>query len=182
MNCGTSSALDIELSLSDRTEDLLRRDADLAVRNVQPSQTALVMRRIGDVPIGLFVHRDYAAVHGLPGSIEALVQHALIGRIEHAGKVRSKLGIDLNFGFRCDSDLGLLAALRAGFGIGYCQVGIGRQCPEVVPVLPDLELARIGLWLAMHEDLRTTRRVRALFDHLAEELTQYVIAEIPSRR
>ena len=61
--------------------------------------------------------------------------------------------------------------LRAGFGIGYCQAGVARRDPELVPVLPDLVLAEIGIWLVMHEDLRTTRRIRALFDHLAGTLT-----------
>jgi DNA-binding transcriptional LysR family regulator len=166
--------VEIELSLSDRTENLLRRDADLAVRNVAPAQAALMARRIGEAPVGLFARRDYAAAHGLPARAEELAGHALIGRAEHAGQARTVLGFDPRFGFRCDSDLGLLAALRSGLGVGYCQVGVGRRDPDLVPVLPGLVLARIGVWLAMHEDLRASRRVRALFDHLARELTAYV--------
>ncbi len=167
-------AVDIELSLSDRTEDLLRRDADLAVRNVLPTQSALVTRRIGEAPVCLFAHRDYAARHGLPATPAELAFHTLVGRDEHVQQVRPTLGLDLRFGFRCGSALGLLAALRAGFGIGYCQDGVGRRSPELVPVLPGLVLARIGIWLVMHEDLRATRRIRALFDHLAGELARYL--------
>ena len=51
---------------------------------------------------------------------------------------------------------------------------VGRRSPELVPVLPGLVLARIGIWLVMHEDLRATRRIRALFDHLAGELAWYL--------
>jgi len=58
--------------------------------------------------------------------------------------------------------------------VGYCQAAVGRHDPELVPVLPGLVLARVGIWLATHEDLRATRRVRALLDHLAGELTRYV--------
>lgn len=166
--------VEIELSLSDRTEDLLRRDADLAVRNVAPTQAALVARRIGEAPVGLFAHRDYAAAHGLPATVEELRRHALIGRPAHAEQARTALAAVPHFGFRCDSDLGLLAALRAGLGVGYCQVRVGCGDPNLVPVLPGLVLARIGIWLVMHEDLRANRRVRALFDHLAEELARYV--------
>jgi DNA-binding transcriptional LysR family regulator len=166
--------VEIELSLSDRTENLLRRDADLAVRNVAPAQAALAARRIGEAPVGLFAHRDYAAAHSLQVRAEELAGHALIGRAEHAGQAQTVLGFDPRFGFRCGSDLGLLAALRAGLGVGYCQVGVGRRDPDLVPVLPGLVLARIGIWLAMHEDLRASRGVRALFDHLARELTAYV--------
>jgi DNA-binding transcriptional LysR family regulator len=89
--------VDIELSLSDRTEDLLRRDADLAVRNVMPTQSALVTRRIGGAPICLFAHRDYAAVHGLPATAGELALHTLIGRDEHTRQVRPTLRLDLQF-------------------------------------------------------------------------------------
>jgi len=167
-------AVDIELSLSDRTEDLLRRDADLAVRNIAPRQAALVVRRIGAVPVTLFAHRDYVARHGLPATIADLAQHSLIGQEDHARQVGSRFGFDLHFGLRCNDDLALLAALQAGYGIGYCQTPVGAQLAGVVPVLPDFVLAHIGIWMVMHEDLRATRRIRALFDHLADELARYV--------
>lgn len=167
-------AVDIELSLSDRVEDLLRRDADVAVRNVAPTQGALVARRIGDTPVRFYAHRDYVGAHGLPATIADLAGHTLIGRDAHARRLPVELGLRLTFGFQCDSDLGLWAALRAGYGIGYCQDRIGRRSPDLVPVLPGLDLARIGVWLVMHEDLRATRRVRALFDHLGDELAGYL--------
>ncbi|MGH8144280.1 MAG: LysR family transcriptional regulator, partial [Steroidobacteraceae bacterium] len=56
----------IELSLSNQTEDLLRKDADIAVRNVRPAQGALVARRIGRIPLGLHAHRRYLKAHGQP--------------------------------------------------------------------------------------------------------------------
>lgn len=167
-------AIDIELSLSNQVENLLRRDADIAVRNMAPTQAALLVRRIGETPVGLFAHRDYAAAHGLPATLQNLAEHALIGRPEHLTLVPPLAGMALRFGFQCNSDLGLLAALRAGLGIGYCQIPVGRRDPELVPVLPGPILARIGIWLATHEDLRATQRIRVLLDHLAGELTRYV--------
>ena len=169
--------VDIALSLSNRVEDLLRRDADLAVRNVAPTQAALVSRKIGEAPVSFFAHRDYVAAHGLPATVADLGRHTLVGLDDHARQIRPVFGIDAQFGFQCSSDLGLLAALRAGFGIGYCQTGIGMALPELVPVLPGLVLARVGIWVVMHEDLRAMRRLRALFDHLAGELTRYLEPE-----
>jgi DNA-binding transcriptional LysR family regulator len=165
--------IEIELAMSDHVEDLLRRDADIAVRNTTPTQAALLVRRIGEIPVTLFAHRDYAAAHGLPGTLQELERHALIGRPEHAAQFPVG-GTTPHFTFQCSSDLGLLAALRAGLGIGYCQTPIGRHDPDLVPVLPHIVLARIGVWLATHEDLRSTRRIRVLLDHLAEELSRYV--------
>jgi len=167
-------AVAIELSLSNQVENLLRRDADIAVRNTAPTQAALLARRIGEAPVGFFAHRSYAAAHGLPATLQELPAHALIGRPEHLAQASPVAGMVLRFGFQCSSDLGLFAALRAGLGIGYCQAAVGRHDPELVPVLPGLVLARVGIWLATHEDLRATRRVRALLDHLAGELTRYV--------
>ena len=165
--------IDIQLSLSDRTENLLRRDADLAVRNIAPTQAALVSRRIGEVPVYLFAHRDYVRDHGLPASLEELAQHTLIGREEYAQRMRLRLGVSQQLGFRCNNEQGVWEALRAGYGIGYCQGAVGQQNPELVAVLPGFVLAQVGIWLVVHEDLRTVRRIRSLFDYLARELTHY---------
>lgn len=172
----------VELALTNRNEDLLRRDADIAVRMVRPAQAALAARRIGTVAIGLFAHRRYVAAHGLPETLEALADHPLIGfdRDETAGR---SVGADLfditrdSFAFRCDSDLAQLAALRAGFGVGGCQLGIAAGEPDLVPVLPGLVRFELEMWLAMHEDLRTSPRVRAMFDHLAGSLGRYCRGE-----
>ncbi len=171
---GVHPGVDIELSLSDRNEDLLRHDADLAVRNALPTQAALLSRRIGEVTVRLFAHRDYVRRHGLPDTVGELARHTLIGREEHARELQHVLGAEHRFGLRCSNELGLLEAMRAGCGIGYCQEPVGRREPALVPVLPDHVLARVGLWLVMHEDLRKIRRIRSLFDHLARELTAYV--------
>jgi DNA-binding transcriptional LysR family regulator len=170
--------IDIELVLSDRNLDLLRGDVDLAVRNVLPTQEALVVRRVGEAPIGLFAHRRYAETHGLPATLDALQGHWLIGRPEDAARIPELRGRDLRFAFQSASNSAVLAALRAGLGIGPCQTGVASADPSLVPVLPHFIPARIGIWMAMHEDRRMTRRVRLLFDHLAASLARYVAAEV----
>ena len=169
----------IELALTNRNEDLSRRDADIAVRMVRPTQSALVARRIGSSRIGLFAHRDYLARFGAPSSLAELAAHRLIGfdrddrSFRAAGADAAQLSRD-SFGFRCDSDLVQLAALRAGVGIGGCQENIARRSPELTRVLPDLFAFALEIWLVMHEDVKGTPRVRLLFDHLAAGLADYV--------
>jgi len=169
----------IELALTNRTEDLARRDADIAVRMVRPTQRGLTARRIGVSRIGLYAHRDYLERCGEPRSLADLPNHCVIGfdrdnrSFRAAGEVARKLTRE-DFGFRCDSDLAQLAALRAGVGIGGCQENVARRVPELVAVLPNILHYALEVWLVMHEDLKTTRRVRLLFDHLAEGLTDYV--------
>jgi len=64
--------------------------------------------------------------------------------------------------------------LRAGYGVGGCQIGIARRDPELVRVLPRAFALPLETWLAMHEDLRASSRVRRVFDHLATGLEAYL--------
>ena len=169
----------IELALSNRTADLARRDADIAVRMVRPTQSGLVARRIGSSRIGLYAHRDYLARFGEPRSLADLANHCVIGfdrdnsSFRGAGDFARALTRE-TFGFRCDNDLAQLAALRAGVGIGGCQENIARRMPELMAVLPNAFHYALEVWLVTREDLKATRRVRLLFDHLAVGLTNYV--------
>ncbi|MES2318575.1 MAG: LysR family transcriptional regulator [Pseudomonadota bacterium] len=171
--------LQIELAVTNRAQDLLRREADIAVRMVRPVQEALVARRIGAIELGLHAHRDYLARRGTPATLAELRTHALIGYDHETAFIRSMkhhLG-DLtraNFALRSDSDLAQLAALRAGFGIGICQVGVARRDPALVRVLPDAFAPALDTWLAMHEDLRETKRCAVVFAALADGLASYI--------
>lgn len=171
--------IELELQLSNRNQDLLRRDADIAVRMFRPTQQALIARRIGRVEIGLYAHRTYVEANGLPDSADALGDHAWIGfdrddtSFRSVGPKAQGIGRDL-FKVRCDSDIAQLALVRAGAGIGGCQVKVAERDSDLVRVLPDELSFWLEVWLAMHEDLRATRRVRLLFDHLARELSAHL--------
>ncbi|MGO8920512.1 MAG: LysR family transcriptional regulator [Stellaceae bacterium] len=175
----------LELVLSNRNEDLLRREADIALRMARPRQAALAARRIGTVGLGLYAHRRHIAAFGLPQSLEELLRHPIIGfdRDDSSWRSLGDLGLPVTrelFAFRADSDLAQLAALRAGLGIGGCQHGIARRERDLVPVLPQALSFSLEMWLAMHEDLRASRRVRLLFDHLAAALADYARLTAPA--
>ena len=168
----------VELVLSNITEDLLHREADIAVRMVRPTQGALVARAVGATRIGLYAHRRYADAHGLPGTLADLAAHATIGFDTETPSVRAALaaGFPLrreDFSYRTDSDLAALAMLRAGLGIGVSQVGIARRDPDLVRVLATEFRIDLGMWIVMHEDLRAVRRMRLAFDHLVTEMSAY---------
>jgi DNA-binding transcriptional LysR family regulator len=170
----------IELVLSNRSEDLLRREADVAIRMVRPTQTALTSRKLGIVRIGLHGHPRYLAVNGTPRTVAELAKHPIIG-YDRRATVRTlpDIGMPISrdaFHFRCDSDLGQFAALRAGVGLGMCQVALGRR-EQLVPILPAQVRFELGMWVVMHEDLKRSRRVRLAFDHLATGLAAYVASQ-----
>lgn len=172
-------ALTIDLDLSNRVENLLRRDADIAVRMVEPVQDALLVQRVGTVSLGFHAHRSYASQRGLPTAPEALVDHTTIGYATEtplSRRVRQALPwLDaVRFTLKADSDLAQWSAIRAGFGIGICQLALARQQPDLVPVLPDHFRFDLGVWVVMHEDLRQTPRCRACFDALVAGLRDHV--------
>jgi DNA-binding transcriptional LysR family regulator len=168
----------IELALSNRQEDLLRREADIAVRMVRPTQAALLAKRVGAVPLKLYAHRRYLAAHGTPRSLtQAGVAAIGFDRDTQMMQALAERQIHLSrdlFALRTDNDLAQLAALRAGFGVGACQAQIARRDPDLVPVLEDAFRYELEVWVAMHEDLKSSRRMRAMFDWLVAGLTEYV--------
>jgi DNA-binding transcriptional LysR family regulator len=168
----------IELVLSNKTEDLLRREADIAVRMVRPTQQALVVRHVGDVELGLHARRDYLERRGTPVSVAELQDQTLIGFDHETAFIRSvrARGFALErgmFALRTDSDLAQLAALRAGYGIGVCQVALARRSPDLVRVLPKSFSFKLEVWIAMHADLRSSARCRVVAEALAEGLAAY---------
>lgn len=171
-------ALVIELVLSNEANDLLHREADIAVRMFQPEQAALVAQKVARIELGMFAHARYVAAHGAPRSIEDLKNHAFIGFDRETPFIRR---IQARFpmfdramlAFRADSDLAQLGALRAGFGIGVCQVPIAARDPDLVRVLAKQFAPPLETWIAMHEDLRDSPRCAATFKALADGLRRY---------
>lgn len=165
----------IELVLTNRTEDLLRREADIAVRLVPSTQAALVARRVGYVHFALFAHRSYLDRYGVPTTREALGGHSLIGFDKGADFIsalrNSKSPMTREaLAFRSDSALAQLAAIRAGFGIGACAEAIARRDSNLVPVLADQVGVKVPMWVVMHKDARSTLRIRLMYDHLVKVL------------
>ena len=167
-------ALVLELSLSDRVDDLLAREADIAVRMTEPTQTALLARRLPPVELGFHAHRDYLARRGTPASMADLSAHDLIGYDTETPALRTMAArlapLDRQgFALRTDSNVAQLAAIRAGFGVGLCQVRVAQHDPALVRIVPKVKLW-LPLWIVMHEDLKTSARFRTVFDALASGL------------
>jgi DNA-binding transcriptional LysR family regulator len=171
--------LSFELSLTNSVQDLLRHDADIAVRMTRPAQDGLLARKVGCAVVGLYAHQSWIERHGEPCSLDELItsgkligydrDHALI----HALAAFGMKAMRTDFGFRSDSDLAQLAALRAGLGVGVCQQSIAARDPKLRQVLPAFTHA-LEIWLVTHPSLRSVRRIRTALDALALGLTDAV--------
>lgn len=171
--------LEVELALSNRNQDLLRREADLAIRMARPTQAGLVARKIADVRIGLYAHESYLSSHGTPAAPEALAGHILIGPDQDIMTLAALVGTGVTrrmIRFRCDRESAQFNGIRSGMGIGAMQAGIARTTAGLRPVLAQDVSFRLECWLAMHEDLRGSARMRLMFDHLATHLPNALAA------
>jgi len=171
--------LKVELVLSNRVQDLLRREADIAVRMMRPEQEQLVARRVGNIEVGLFARKDYLARQGMPRRFSELAGHSLIGFDQPSAFIRkasrSFQGFNREaFSIRTDSDLAQLALIRSGAGIGGCQAPLAERDDRLTRVLPTEFSLQLETWVTMHEDLRTSPRCRVTFDVLIDGLARYI--------
>lgn len=176
--------IQIELVASNQISNLLEREADIAIRMVRPAQSALITRHLTDWPIGFYGHRDYLA--GLP-SLPASGQNtplALMKKFRWLGLDQSDqfisgfraAGIPIDrsfFDFRCDSHLVNWQALKQGLGIGVAMRWLAERHTELEQVLLEQELPSLPVWLTTHRELKSSKRIRTVFDFLAEGLLQH---------
>lgn len=170
-------AIDLELVLSNRNDDLLRREADIAVRMARPTQGALFGRRVGVVELGLYASAAYVQKHGRPQTPEDRPGHTVVGFDQipaYAERAVSAFPLTRAlFNIRSDSDLAQLAMIQAGVGLGGCQRPLARRL-GLIPVLDEALSFPMEVWVVMHEDLKTSRRTRIVFDALVEGLKAYL--------
>jgi DNA-binding transcriptional LysR family regulator len=168
----------IELMMSNIVDDLSRREADIAIRMAPPTQNALVAKKVGEVELGFFASEKYIERHGAPTSMQQLDQHTIIGFDGPRRSIKDLAGaiVDVSresFDFRSDSDLAQLAMICADYGIGVCQPTVARR-RGLVRLMPEVAVFTMGVWVVMHENLRASRRMRLMFDHLVDGLTRYI--------
>ncbi len=169
----------LELVLNNRTDDLLRRDADIAVRMTRPKQDGLVARKLGIVGLGLFAHRDYIGRKGLPVTLDDLARHDIVGfdRDDHSARSVAAGTLPISreiFSFRVDSDVAQVMAVRAGLGIGMLQKAMAKADPDLVPVLHEHVSLDLECWLVVHQDQKDASAIRVMFDGLVDELSRWI--------
>jgi DNA-binding transcriptional LysR family regulator len=170
--------IEVEIVASNQVENLLRRDADIAVRMVDPSQNELIARKIADLPLVACAAKSYLDRNGRPRRPEDLSGHDLVGFDRSDDIIRGFAGLGVNvdrhaFRFRTDNQIVLWEAIRAGNGVGFAQKSLAVREPLVELILPELELPHLPMWLAMHRDVRTSARIRRVADFLFDALKRY---------
>jgi DNA-binding transcriptional LysR family regulator len=162
----------VDVVASNAMSDLRRREADIAIRNVRPVQNDLVAQRLAD---------DEAFFFAAPSCLERLGPSADLTKADFIGFDRSdtligelhERGLSLshaNFPIVTSNQLVQWEMVKAGLGIGIFPRWIGDAEPAVRRVETGTGPIVFPVWLVAHRELRTSRRVRIVFDILAEEI------------
>lgn len=169
----------LELVPTDSAENLLLRESDIAVRMFRPTQLELITKRLGTIPTLCCAHESYLAWRGRPETIDDLLEHDLIGldRSDLIIAAAKAMGFELrreNFIVRTDSQTAIWELMKAGLGVGFAQRQLVLSTPGMVALLPGMDFPPLEVWLTTHRELFTSRRIRVIYDGLAERLSAYL--------
>lgn len=167
--------ISIEVIPSNAMSDLLRREADIAIRHVKPEQPELIARFIREASACFYASEDWVKTHGHPRSAEDATHVPFVGS-DRSGNYLGYLRMhglpvsEANFSCYADHTVAHWALVRQGLGIGAMMEEIARDTPGIVRVLDDVPPVRFPVWLVTHRELRTSRRIRVVFEALAQGL------------
>ncbi|MDP3860289.1 MAG: LysR family transcriptional regulator [Phaeovulum sp.] len=165
--------IEIELTATDTTENLMFGEADIAVRMYRPTEPEVAARHVADLPMGLFAARSYLDRAGRPENMDALLRLDWVGfdRSDMILRLMAGLGVNVGrnfFATRCDDQLVYWNLVRAGCGVGGMQTGIGNADPALERIGHFIALPPMPVWLTVAERLRASPRVRLVLEALAE--------------
>ncbi|MDF0599160.1 LysR family transcriptional regulator [Psychromarinibacter sp. C21-152] len=167
----------VDVVAANDIRDLQRREADIAVRHVRPEQPELVARLIRSSGAGLYAAPAYLAARGRPETVEALAGHDFVGfqPVDRFVELMNGFGVPVaQDRIRVVTDSGIVAweMARAGLAIGVQAREVAALFPEMAPLLPEFEPIPVPIWLTCHRELHTSRRIRLVYDVLADALTE----------
>ena len=167
----------VEILAENEISDLLRREADIAVRHIRPEQPDLVARLVGENTANFYASDAYIEQYGRPKTIEELALHRFIGFGDNAQMIASlkQIGVFLNEeNFVWNSKSGIVAWNMAKVGLGVCIMSdqIARRADMMQVLEFDLAPITFPVWLTTHRELHTSRKIRVVFDLLADFLME----------
>lgn len=170
-------AIEIEIVASNEVRDLQRREADIAIRHGRPEQPELIAKLVGETSAHLYAAKEYLDRIGRPHCPSDLADADFIG-FEHPERllpVLEPLGLSLsraNFKLVSASGTVIQELMKQGLGIGIMTKQDAARLPELEAVLPKLAPIPVPIWLVTHRELHSSRRIRLVFDFLAEAFAQ----------
>lgn len=165
----------LDLVVSEDASNLLVREADIAVRLFDPDQMSLIAKRIGTMELAPYASHEYVAKFGSPQTLQDLAEHILIGS-DNSAQINAQvkaIGLQFTadfFKYRCNDFATTWQMVLEGCGIGFGLRNVADSYEAVVRVLPNISVFERPVWLTSHAELKTSARVRLVYDFLSAEL------------
>ena len=168
--------IQIEVVASNELSDLQRREADIAIRHVRPEQPDLITKLVREPSANLYASTSYLDHYGRPESIEDLSNADFIGfeNIDRSVSIYNSFGLSIskkNIKYNSSNVVVGWEIVKQGLGILVMSEEIAAMTPNIEKVLSDFKSIQFPVWLTTHRELHTNRRIRIVYDHLANELS-----------
>ena len=172
----TAPDLQLEIAADNSVRDLLLREADIAIRHLRPEQPNLIAKLACEQTMRFYAVDEYNTRYGKPKQTGDMSDHQFVsfGDFERIVGYLKLVGLDLtqrNFRYASNSQLVEWEIARKGHAIAIMNDNIAAKFPEFQPVLTEIEPFSIPVWLVAHRELQTSRRIRLVFDILADALS-----------
>jgi DNA-binding transcriptional LysR family regulator len=168
--------LTLILVSSNKFSDLQTREADIAVRHVRPEESELIGKMVGTSSAHFHASVEWISRNGVPGALEDITSHLVgLDDLERFSAHMRDLGVPLT---SCDVKLASSSSLlgwelvRRGMGVGIMLKAVAERTPGVARLFADQPVSKLPLWLVTHRELKTSRRIRLVFDILDDELSR----------
>jgi len=170
----------VDIKVDYSTSDLLRREADVALRMFRPVQSDLIAKRTVTMNYGFYASKEYVAKYGKPDTMADMKDHySVLPHDDILQRTTSKKILErptAGIVFRSNNLLALETAVKTGYGIGACSCLTAESDPNLVRLMDDYVVFTSDLWLVSHAELRRSARIRSMYDYLGDMLQSHSAA------
>ena len=171
--------INVRIECSNDIQNLMQREADIAIRHLRPEQPELIARHVGDFGASLYASTEYLDKMGRPQTLREIADHAFVGNADPERLMipLQNMGIPIkedNFVMTATSGVVAWELTKSGFGLSMQPEVLGNTEPGMEKVFRELPSPQFPIWLVTHRELQTSRKIRIVFDHLVQELRDMV--------
>lgn len=169
----------IDLRLDDREYDLLKLEAECALRLWPASKADLIQRKLTNLSMSLYASPDYLEKHGVPTSPRDLDNHTIISYGDEHSQMQEvnwaqRIGRDdkrpREAQLRVNNVFAMLRAVEAGIGIADVPNYMAATVPNLVKVLDFEKGPSFELYFIYPSDLRRSNRISTFRNFLTKEI------------
>ena len=171
--------LEVEVMAHDRLDNLVRRDADIAIRFMPPTQPELIATKVGEVEVGVFAAESLIQRLGEPRGLADLQEWPWVSSASGSEVIDAfrEAGLRCDparLRVRSDSLPVRLNAMECGLGAGGMAIGVASRRARLRQLFDGKVIHTFPIWIVAHDEIRRDPRLRLVFDRLRDSIRQLV--------